>query len=256
MRVKNITPSQKVSEYVERILVIEIDALLKSFVLPLYANGVPTLLFTSVTGKFGTCNSNYLTLFGQTISPEQLTIEGGFTLIAYFLKPHTLISLYGIPAYELTDKPIDLNLISPPKKIYLQDQLINCCSVEEMIVTLDNYFQRLINLSKDFSSTTKYAYEKLTSDYSKESIIKVQKELNITEKSLQRMFKNNIGISPNAYRRICQFNSAFIDLNLGRYSNLSDIAYNHGYADQSHFIRSFKEFTKITPSEYLNYATN
>lgn len=255
MRVTNIITSQKVSEFVDRILVIENNAFLRPFVLPLYANGVPTLLFTSVKGKFGNGNSNHLTLFGQTISPEQLTLDDDFTLIAYFLKPHTLISLYGLPAYELTDKPIDLSLISAPKNIYLQDQLLNCSSVKEMIVALDNYFQELINSSKGISLTIKYAYEKLASDYSKESIIKVQKELNITEKSLQRMFEKNIGISPNSYRRICQFNSAFTDLNLGKYSNLSDIAYNHGYADQSHFIRSFKEFTKITPSEYLNYGT-
>jgi len=31
---------------------------------------------------------------------------------------------------------------------------------------------------------------------------------------------------------------------------LSDVAYENGYADQSHFIRSFREFTGYTPSQY------
>jgi AraC-like DNA-binding protein len=82
--------------------------------------------------------------------------------------------------------------------------------------------------------------------------LNIQRELNIYERTLQRMFEKHIGISPNIYRRICQFNSAFTDLNLGNYNNLSDIANNHGYADQSHYIRAFKEFTNITPGEYLN----
>lgn len=98
--------------------------------------------------------------------------------------------------------------------------------------------------------------EKIAKHYSKEALIDVQRELNISERTFQRMFEKNIGLSPNTYRRICQFKSAFTDLNLGNYNNLSDIAFNHGYADQSHYIRAFKEFTQINPSEYLNYGTS
>ena len=254
MRVQNIIPAQKIAEYVDRILVIENDNLLQPFVLPLYANGVPTLLYKSVKGKLGNCDSNYLTLFGQTISPESLTLNEDFTIIAYFLKPHSLISLFGIPAFELTDKPIDLNLLSK-KTNSLQETLLNSENIITMISTLDNYIYGLISGSKNISDAIKYASKKLARDYSKESLINVQKELNISERTFQRMFEKNIGISPNTYRRICQFNSAFTDLNLGNFNNLSDIAYNHGYADQSHYIRVFKEFTEINPSEYLSYST-
>ena len=31
----------------------------------------------------------------------------------------------------------------------------------------------------------------------------------------------------------------------------SEIAYRHGYADQSHFNREFREFSGLTPSQYL-----
>ncbi|NOU20022.1 MAG: helix-turn-helix transcriptional regulator [Bacteroidales bacterium] len=256
MRAQNITPNDKIAPYVDRILVIENEVIQNPFILPLYANGVPNLLFMSVKGKLGNSHSNYLTLFGQTILPEQLTLREDFTLIAYFFKPHTLISLFGIAAYELTDKPIDLNLLSPQKTIILQDRLLNCESIEDMIQSIDNYIYGLAKATKEISSTIKYASEKITKHYSKESLSNIQRELNISERTFQRMFEKHIGISPNIYRRICQFNSAFMDLNSGNYHNLSDIAYNHGYSDQSHYIRSFKEFTNITPSEYLKYGTN
>jgi len=256
MRVQNIKPNHKIADCVDRILVIENDVFIQPFVLPLYTNGVPTLLFKSVKGKLGNNDTNYLTLFGQTISPESLTLKEDFTLIAYFLKPHSLVSLFGIPAFELTDKPIDLNLLSPKKTIVLQDKQLNCKNIEEMISTLDNYIIGLAEASKSVLDSIKYASEKITRYYNKESLINLQKELNISERTFQRIFEKNIGLSPNAYRRICQFNSAFTDLNLGNYNNLSDIAFNHGYADQSHYIRAFKEFTMINPSEYLNYGTN
>jgi AraC-like DNA-binding protein len=35
------------------------------------------------------------------------------------------------------------------------------------------------------------------------------------------------------------------------FQTLADVAYDNGFADQSHFIRSFKEFTETTPNTYL-----
>ena len=39
-----------------------------------------------------------------------------------------------------------------------------------------------------------------------------------------------------------------------RESSLTSIAYDCGYFDQSHFIREFKSFTGIAPSEYTSQA--
>jgi AraC-like DNA-binding protein len=35
------------------------------------------------------------------------------------------------------------------------------------------------------------------------------------------------------------------------FNTLTDVAFDNGFADQSHFIRSFKEFADITPNDYL-----
>jgi AraC-like DNA-binding protein len=58
-------------------------------------------------------------------------------------------------------------------------------------------------------------------------------------------------VSPNQFRRIVQFNRAFRQLNEKRFSHLAGIAYDNGYADQSHFNRSFREFTHQTVTQYL-----
>jgi hypothetical protein len=141
MNVTYKKPADEVSEYVQEILVIENYHVTVPFCLPLFANGTPTLLFHTAQGQFKK-NSGYLTLFGQTILPDKLQIEDNFTLIAYFLKPYSLISLFGISAQELTDKPVDFNLLS--KRIELQEQLLNSDTASEMILVLDNYIFSLI----------------------------------------------------------------------------------------------------------------
>jgi AraC-like DNA-binding protein len=255
MKVRNLLPADKIAEYVSRILVIEKNQITTPFILPLYANGVPTILFKSVKGKLGNDNSSHLTLFGQTVSPESLTLTEGFTLIAYFFKPYTLLSLFGVQAHELTDRPIDLNLLFPQETIILQERLLNAGTLEDMITLLDNYVFSLISQSKTECTLVKYATSQIANNPSKESLLVVQKELHTSERTFQRMFERNIGVAPNLYRRICQFNSAFTQLNNRRHHKLSDIAFQNGYADQSHYIRAFKEFTNITPKEYLRLGS-
>ncbi|MNL65149.1 DNA-binding transcriptional activator FeaR [compost metagenome] len=68
---------------------------------------------------------------------------------------------------------------------------------------------------------------------------------------MQRLFENNVGMSAKLFRRVCQFDASFQRLNQLQFDKLSDVAFEHGYADQSHFIRVFREFTGLTPKEYL-----
>ena len=249
MNVTYKKPAETVSEYVQNILIIENYHVTIPFCLPLFANGTPTLLFHTAQGQFKK-NSGYLTLFGQTILPEKLQIKDNFTLIAYFLKPYSLISLFGISAQELTDKPVDFNLLS--KRNDLQEQLLNSTTASEMILVLDNYLFSLIPKNNKDNPLIKYAAEQIFDSPIKNILSEVQKDICVTERTLQRMFEKNIGVSPNQFRKIHQFNRAFRQLNNSQFQSLGDIAYDNGYADQSHYIRAFKEFTNITPKEYLH----
>jgi AraC-like DNA-binding protein len=72
----------------------------------------------------------------------------------------------------------------------------------------------------------------------------------LSERTLERRFKQSIGISAKLFSRICRFQESLNQLRKNKYDKLSDIAYENGYADQSHFIRSFKEFTGVSPFDY------
>lgn len=253
MKVSNLVPCEKISNYVDRILVIEDALVTNPFTLPLYANGAPTLLFQTARGLIRN-NTNNLTLFGQTVFPETLTIRDNFTLLAYFFKPFALFSLFGVSARELTDNPIDLNLLSPSKTGQLQEQLLNAASTQAMLSLLDEYVFSLITKTTVDSKLIRFATQAIVQNANKDALIKVQKELYITERTFQRLFEKNIGVAPNLFRRIWQFNNAFQQLNNRQFNKLTDIAFANGYADQSHFIRAFKEFTGITPKDYLKFG--
>lgn len=254
MKVSYPIPTEKIADFVEDILVIEHYQVSQSFVLPLFANGKPNLLFQTAKGTIQN-HSNHLTLFGQTIIPQQLTLTENFTLIAYFFKPFALTTLFGFSAQELTDHPISLTLLHPQTTNDLQEQLLNASSINEMLCLVDEFIFALITKVKTDTMLIGYATKLIAGNPSKEILTKVQDELCLTERTFQRMFEQKVGISPNQYRRVAQFNAAFQQVNRRQYKLFTDIAFTHHYADQSHFIRAFKEFTQLTPKQYLRFGS-
>ena len=246
IRVTYPAPSPEMANYVQGIFVLEHQEY-SSFRLPLFANGTPALVFHNA--KEMPANS-HLTLFGQTISPDELLLKGKFTLIAYFLRPWCLPSLFRLAGSELTDNPVDFSLISKDRN--LEEKLLNAVTTKQMLSLLDDHIARLAACSSLEDPRSKYAAARIISTPQLDVLTSLRKDLYITERSFQRVFRKNIGVSPNQFRRIIQFNNAFRQLNERKFSNLSDIAFNNGYADQSHFNRAFREFTNLTAMQYLH----
>ena len=72
-----------------------------------------------------------------------------------------------------------------------------------------------------------------------------------TQKHLISQFKKYIGITPKQYQRVLRFNDVFVQMQGDQFLSWSDIAYQCGYSDQSHFIREFKNFSGFIPEWFL-----
>src|SRR5215831_2529755 len=69
-------------------------------------------------------------------------------------------------------------------------------------------------------------------------------------RQLERKFDQATGVSPKTLARAIRFEAIRSRLMFQPDANLTDLAYEFGYADQAHFIHDFKAFTNKTPSEF------
>lgn len=69
-----------------------------------------------------------------------------------------------------------------------------------------------------------------------------------------RVFRKAVGLTPHAYLTQLRVDAARRRLSEGQ--PLAQIAADTGFVDQSHFTRSFKRITGVTPGQYAQHSNN
>ncbi|MDO7874946.1 helix-turn-helix transcriptional regulator [Hymenobacter sp. ASUV-10] len=196
-----------------------------------------------------------LLLHGQATQPLEVVSVAPFQLIGMCLQPGALASVFGLAAEELTDSCMDPDLLSAAPGFRLAERLGNADSVSAQLDQLTAYLQTAINRQGAAPEPPiEQAVQRIVATGGGLNLRQLQDELQLSERSFQRKFKQRVGVSPKLFARICQFQESLGQLRRAEYEKLSDIAYNHDYADQSHYIRAFREFAGSTPQQFRQQA--
>lgn len=241
----------QLSEYLRTVLILEGFSEAGSDKLPILTNGVPGFICKTEKDETGNENTLRLTLFGKSIPEEYLYVNEITTIIIYFFKPFALPSLFNISAADLLKSPIDLSNWNAHKTNALKTQLFYAGSTTMKTEVLNNLLIQQLQEQLKECEIIKLATDEMMINTSKDVLPELIKKLDLNERTFQRIFKKYVGITASQYRRICQFQVSFNQIREENFDKLTDVAYDNGFADQSHFIRSFKEFTETTPNDYL-----
>lgn len=190
-------------------------------------------------------------IYGQMSGYRDLQIEGKLALLVVVLKPFALNLLFGMNATELNDGiflPADL---IGTEAIPFERKMAKSKSLREVIDTIGGFllerFQKSRGLNEDLIRSLE-----LINEY--EGVIRMDdllKKTQINERRLERLFLQQVGISPKKMMNVIRFQHFLkIFRELSTYSNLTTAVYQAGYYDQSHLNNYFKSLTGITPIEY------
>ena len=69
---------------------------------------------------------------------------------------------------------------------------------------------------------------------------------------LERLFYTEVGLSPKTFIRITRFQEVFKKIRQQGVKDLTGLAYEYGYYDQSHFIRDFQAFSGVNPRKFFS----
>jgi len=114
-------------------------------------------------------------------------------------------------------------------------------------------FNRFIDNKKirEFSRVTSTVLHHICKTNGTIRINELERESGYSIRTIQRKFNVDMGMSPKAFSRIIRCQSAVYDINQSEKVDFSNMAFELGFSDQSHFLREFKKLVNATPLDYL-----
>lgn len=217
-------------------------------------DGYPGIIFQlgEETTIFDTQGNPFSSIFvfRPMMERKQMILSGKITEIGAYFYPSGLKTIFGFDVSEIEDECLDLSLVRPLEYQKLHEQLRALDNHQSRFLMLSNYFAERIAANQRKNLTVHVALQQILEARGQVQVSQLTSNLRVSERSLERYFKQFIGSSPQKYIRLCRFNAALDDIRQHREQRLTEIAYQHGYADQSHFIREFKTFAGLSPSQF------
>jgi len=253
---KSIHPDKTLQPFVKEILFLEETDTNADHSLPIYADGFPGVMYSRT--KHGVVlhprnkRLSELFLFGQTIEPISLSTKGAYRYIVFRLYPFASRLLLGINPKELNDDCYDLLLLKNIDVQQTTDQLNQTDNLDRQINLISNLLTELVkHSSSNADFRIKLAVNTIINAKGNITIKKVREQLHISERTFERHFTKEIGVTPKQFAKIIQFNFSLNQLTEDDYISLTTLSYDRGFSDQSHFIKTFKRFTGKTPKEFI-----
>lgn len=185
---------------------------------------------------------------GVSTKPKLITASASSSIIGVVFFPHTLRYFLPAPVNEFTDSTIKLADIAK-QYMDIEHQLRELLDNSLRIKLIEDVFIRMLSrLRSDCVSADNYFLEIYTRSSS--SLSDIQTSCGFSERQLQRLFQNYVGISAKKFADINRIDNAISYIKNKK--DLIDVAYLSGFYDQAHFINSFKTHTGLTPGDFRN----
>ncbi|MCF2442568.1 helix-turn-helix transcriptional regulator [Dyadobacter sp. CY345] len=223
------------------------------------ADGCPGIMFhQSECGNLAQYDKKLpeIFLYGQTTKPIEIAAKGIFKTFGIVFQPAALKLIFGLDADELTNSCADFDGLLGNKHTRILKMLVNSNTFSEQRNIISAFLFSIENKIKvDSDKSIQYAVSSILASKGHVRLKDLLSHLQLSERTFERKFKQWVGISPKLFARICQFQASLDSLRTNNYEKLSDIAFENQYADQSHFIRAFKEFSGFSPCQYQKEAS-
>lgn len=186
--------------------------------------------------------------FGKYMKPIRLSYYGETDeIVIYFTK--TGVNYFFDNNY-CDIAPLPFQILK--NKVWQNFSIILVNTIEKDRIKLIESFLESEFRVKDLNTIEK-SINKLAINKSKK-LKDIAAELNISEKTLNRLFHKYVGCSPKNFKKIYRFRGAINDYNLKDF-NLTQLCLENEYYDSSHFVKEFKKLTGEKPSSYFNKLT-
>jgi AraC-like DNA-binding protein len=183
---------------------------------------------------------------GQISRPIVLRATGRSDVFGIKFKPAGIWKLLQVNMSTLKDQVISYTSDVSIQTLY--DEL-KTASAEARIRCVEKFIFSKLN-ENGFENEIDSVLETIENKKGDVSIEGLCSDHSITQRTLQRIFQQRVGITAKQYARITRFKTVYALLQKPSLTK-TDSIYLSGYFDQPHFNKEFREFTDENPEKWF-----
>lgn len=193
---------------------------------------------------------------GQMRTPVSIGPSGNVCLLGVRFKTAGAYPFFSFSLNELTDRIESLESVWGREARLIEGRIFDADGFSERVLIIEDFLLRRLARGSKPDQLLNVATTTILSQHGTSPIGSVIRELGTTERSLERRFREKIGLSPKMFSRIARFQRALRILEENNRADPLDTAFELGYFDQSHMINEFRQFSGSSPAAFLQNSHN
>jgi AraC-like DNA-binding protein len=177
-------------------------------------------------------------------------------LIGIHFKPGGAFPFLGFPFGDLQSLNITLSeLWGERRASQLLCLLDEAGTVEVRFRVLEKWLTRIADRPLKHHPAVAFAMKEFQRDPGLLSSAAVAEKVNLSQRRFIELFREEVGMTPKLFCRVQRFHSIIRMTSKLDKVDWVDVALSGGYFDQPHFIHDFREFSGLSPTQYLGLRT-
>jgi AraC-like DNA-binding protein len=166
-------------------------------------------------------------------------------------KPSGAYPFLGLPLSEVNSQVVPLDAIWGSYAGEIREQLYAAPNIQAGFALLEQLLLARLHEAPHGLSVVQYAITEIDQRHGALSIRALSDQIGISQNHLGTQFKRLVGILPKEAARFYRFAHVLRRIDVAQPVDLTRIAHEFEFYDQSHFNKDFVAFTGYSPSEYV-----
>ena len=173
-------------------------------------------------------------------------------VIGVHFKPGGAFPFLGLPASDLADTHVDLDILWGALAGRLRERLCEARTSAERFHLVEEALLDRLSRGFEHHYAIPTALEMFTNNRGGPVVREAAKYLALSERRFIQVFKTEVGMTPKLFSRIQRFQKTRLLIHRDPSLDWASLAIDLGYFDQSHLINEFREFSGLTPTDYID----
>ena len=204
------------------------------------------LVKSDVWGK-----SPEFTLIGLQKNAYEVRFQKLVQIFGIRFNPEGIFRIFGVPPALFTDTFENSKDVLGDEFDRYCARLRECKSVLHRIQLTEGFLKKRMAKVTTGYDYIRHASETIRKHHGLITLSELIEQVPISPRQLQREFKNRFGITAKEYMRLFRLNAVQKYFQISTDVNLTNVSYEKGFADQSHFIKEYKRLTGTNPRNFL-----